>query len=381
MNAQEMVVIIRPSFKKICGPDAARAAIYNHILYRLARKAKDEPDKKVREGEVFWFASAEDICQDMDEAWCVNKVRKEIKALVDSGLLGQRHNPVKRWDRKFQYFIGKEQGKKLLELSQKQGVCLLHIGLNAEVLHLLHMVNAFTKNGACKCQKEEMHLPDMALPSTKYGGAIPEGSSEGSSPEGSQEKKDAIAIAHARALFADDIENLPDEPIEDDPEATIKAPLTPASLKVAPPPNAPDNVADASKETAKQKKARLDKRKEEILALYCQLLDRKIVRSKDNLEGARLLAESEASDAEITQTYQTYKDHAFWGSQLHLKNIARLLDTTVSKAIPTTSAKPVDVYTAASMDKERNQRNYEKLVAKRLAREAEAQQGVNHGTN
>jgi hypothetical protein len=37
--------------------------------------------------------------------------------------------------------------------------------------------------------------------------------------------------------------------------------------------------------------------------------------------------------------------------------------------------KPMDIYTAASLDPERSQRNYERLRAKRLAREAEAQQG------
>src|SRR6266567_4308187 len=188
----EMVIIIRPSFKKVCGPDACRAGLYNHILYRLAKKAKNEPEKDVREGNIFWFASAEDICQDIDEAWCVNKVRKEVNKLVDGGLLGQRHNPIKKWDRKFQYFISEEQGKKLLERCEAEGICLLHIGLNAEVLHLLHMVNAFNKNGGCICQKEEMELPNMGNASTINGGAIPEGSQPKGSTEGSQKEKERI---------------------------------------------------------------------------------------------------------------------------------------------------------------------------------------------
>ncbi len=189
----EMVIIIRPSFKKVCGPDACRAGLYNHILYRLAKKAKNEPEKDVREGNIFWFASAEDICQDIDEAWCVNKVRKEVNKLVDGGLLGQRHNPIKKWDRKFQYFISEEQGKKLLERCEAEGICLLHIGLNAEVLHLLHMVNAFNKNGGCICQKEEMELPNMGNASTINGGAIPEGSQPKGSTEGSQKEKETFA--------------------------------------------------------------------------------------------------------------------------------------------------------------------------------------------
>ena len=190
----ELIVIIRPSFKKICGPDACRAALFNHILFRLANKAKTEQTSKVKKGEVFWFASAEDICQDIDSDWSVNKVRKEIKQLVDSGLVGQRHNPAKGWDRKFQYFIGEEQGKALLKKAQSEEVCLMHIGLNAEVLHLLHLVNAFNKNGGCICQKSEMDLPNEGDASTKYGGAIPEGSSKGSfkgSTEGSSTGADA----------------------------------------------------------------------------------------------------------------------------------------------------------------------------------------------
>lgn len=97
------------------------------------------------------------------------------------------------------------------------------------------------------------------------------------------------------------------------------------------------------KETAKQKKARIEKRKSEIIALYCELLGRKkIVLSKDNLDGAKLLAEAESSDAEITTTYKAYKEDKFWGKQLHLKNIAKLLDTTVTSGnnMPAAPAKP-----------------------------------------
>ena len=190
----EMIIIIRPSFKKICGPDACRAALYNHILYRLAQKAKKEPDNKVKQGDVYWYASAEEICKDMDDAWCVNKIRKELKPLVEAGILGQRHNPVKGFDRKFQYFIGIEQGKSLREKCKDEDICLLHIGLNAEVLHLLHMVNAFTKNGACICQIDEMELPNVVDASTINGGAIPKGSTKGST-KGSQEDNSVAAIA------------------------------------------------------------------------------------------------------------------------------------------------------------------------------------------
>ena len=85
------------------------------------------------------------------------------------------------------------------------------------------------------------------------------------------------------------------------------------------------------KETAKQKKARLERRRDEIIVLHCQLLGRNVVRSKDELEGARLMAEAGSTDAEITLTYNAYKDHTFWGPQLTLKNVAKLLDTTVRR--------------------------------------------------
>lgn len=110
-----------------------------------------------------------------------------------------------------------------------------------------------------------------------------------------------------------------------------------------------DQVTGASKETAKQKKARLERRRDEIIALHCQLLGRNVVRSKDELEGARLMAEAGSTDAEITITYNRYKKDKFWGHQLTLKNVAKLLDTTVANdtsvpqaAKPKTRPKPED---------------------------------------
>lgn len=91
-ESHELVVIIRPSFKRFCGADACRAALFNHLLYWIARKAKGEPEEKVKQGEIYWYGTAEEICEGMDNSWSVNKVRKEIKELVDAGLIGQRLN-------------------------------------------------------------------------------------------------------------------------------------------------------------------------------------------------------------------------------------------------------------------------------------------------
>ena len=139
----EMVVIIRPSFKKLCGGDACRAALLNHLLYWIAQKAKEQEAGKIKSGEVYWYGSYEDICHTgLADCWGMSKVRKELKALVNTGLIGQRHNPTKGYDREYQYFFGDEQGKVLSVLCEQHGVNLLELGLQADVLHLLKMTDA-----------------------------------------------------------------------------------------------------------------------------------------------------------------------------------------------------------------------------------------------
>src|SRR5689334_14969968 len=91
-QSRELVVIIRPSFMKFC-QDGCRAALFNHILYWISQKAKGEPPEKIRNGEVSWYASNEELTNQMAEAWSYNKVRQEVLALVKDGLIGVRHNP------------------------------------------------------------------------------------------------------------------------------------------------------------------------------------------------------------------------------------------------------------------------------------------------
>jgi hypothetical protein len=172
-TCHEMVVIIRPSFKKLCDQDACRAALFNHLLYWIARRAKGQEANKIRSGEVYWYGTAKEICAGLDNSWSVNKVRKEIKALVESGLIGQRHNPVKGWDQTRHYFFGMEQGKALKDACAEHGINLLELGLPTDMLHLLNLVNAFTKSGKCNSQIGEMDLPNMADASPKSGNAIP----------------------------------------------------------------------------------------------------------------------------------------------------------------------------------------------------------------
>jgi hypothetical protein len=193
MNDQgctECVIIIRPSFKKFCEQDPCRAALFNHLLYWIAKKAKGQTEEKIKSGDVYWFGSAEEICAGLDHSWSVNKVRKEINALVGTGLVGQRHNPTRGFDQTRHYFIGVEQGGKIREACEKYDVCLNHLGLRPDVIHLLNLVNASNKNGKCKCQICEMDLPKTENASTKSGIAIPKVSTKGLPPKDTEEGRE-----------------------------------------------------------------------------------------------------------------------------------------------------------------------------------------------
>lgn len=187
--AQEVVIIIRPSFKRFCGQDTCRAALFNQFLFWIAWKAKDQPIEKVKKGEVSWYGSAEEICAGLDNSWSVNKIRKEIKELVAAGLIGQRHNPANGWDQTRHYFFGVEQGKVLREMCERHDICLLHLGLPPNMLHLLNLVDAINKSGKCNCQISEMDLPNKADPSTKSGNAIPKVTTKVPSKDTNKEKE------------------------------------------------------------------------------------------------------------------------------------------------------------------------------------------------
>jgi hypothetical protein len=172
--SREMVVIIRPSFKKICAQDPCRAALFNHLLYWIAQKAKGQETDRIRSGDVYWYGSYQDICSTgLDDSWSMWKVRKELKALVECGLIGQRHNRVVGFDREYQYFFGQAQGKVLRALCEKQGVHLLELGLCDEVLHLLKTADACAENTQCIGRKPQMHLLFSSDASVENSRAIP----------------------------------------------------------------------------------------------------------------------------------------------------------------------------------------------------------------
>jgi hypothetical protein len=55
------------------GGDAFRAALLNHLLYWIARRAKGQEPDKIKSGEVYWYGSAEDI--NVSRLWVKNVLR------------------------------------------------------------------------------------------------------------------------------------------------------------------------------------------------------------------------------------------------------------------------------------------------------------------
>jgi hypothetical protein len=145
----------------------------NHLLYWIARRAKGQAPEKIKSGSVYWYGSNADICAGLDSSWSLWKVRKEIRALVDSGLIGQRHNSALGFDREYQYFFGEEQGKVLKDLCSQYGINLLELGLGADVLHLLKTAHAFAENNTCIGRKQQMHVLNSSDPSAENSEAIP----------------------------------------------------------------------------------------------------------------------------------------------------------------------------------------------------------------
>src|SRR5436305_327453 len=81
-TCHEMVVIIRPSFMKLCEQDACRAAVFNHILYWIARKCVGQPQEMVRSGAITYYATTDELTESLASAWGSEKVRKEANALI-----------------------------------------------------------------------------------------------------------------------------------------------------------------------------------------------------------------------------------------------------------------------------------------------------------
>lgn len=153
----ETVVIIRPSFKKITAKeektDACRAALFNHFLYWIARKAKGLTEEQIQNGEFSWYATEDQITTDgLGEAWCKKKVSKEIDILVKDGFIGRRRNTANKWDQTRHYYLSEKEGAKIKEHCINEGICLNHLGLPPCVVQLLESLNAIGQYSIWKCQ-------------------------------------------------------------------------------------------------------------------------------------------------------------------------------------------------------------------------------------
>ncbi len=151
----EILVIIRPSFMKFC-EDGCRAALFNHLLYWIG--------KKVQIGETTYFATTEDLTKDMAGSWGSKKIRLEVNALVDMGLIERGKNPKWGVDRTKHFSFGKDQYDKLVELCKKHKICLAHIGLSKEIINLLR---PFGESVECPCTGQMVNLPNANGQMTK----------------------------------------------------------------------------------------------------------------------------------------------------------------------------------------------------------------------
>jgi hypothetical protein len=157
----EFITIIRPSFMRFC-KDACRAATFNHILFRIAGKCKDQPKEKIQSGEVLWYGSNEQITEEMSNAWGLCKVRKETNELINAGLLGRKSNPTWGVDRTKHFFFGTEQCEKFLGLCEEHNICFVHLDIPAEVKHLIYLSNANDKSIKCICSIHQMQVINLS---------------------------------------------------------------------------------------------------------------------------------------------------------------------------------------------------------------------------
>ncbi len=239
-NECKPVIIIRPGIKKICGADACRAAILNQLLYCIAWKSRGKPGEEIQRGEVYWFGSSEVICQDqLDDSWGICKVRKEIKALVASGMIGQRHNPYRGFDQTRHYFFGEKECSIFLESCEKAGICLYCQGFTSEVLHLIKTSNGIDKSIKCICLKHQMHLIKSLNPFDESINAIPEDTTEVHT-EITTEKQESVSASasHIPPLDSSSQEIESEETSEAEPAApsqvspiATETPATPVANK------------------------------------------------------------------------------------------------------------------------------------------------------
>lgn len=190
--------------------DACRSAAFNHLLFRIAYKCKDQPREKIQAGSVLWYAKTELISSEMSDAWGVCKVRKEVNALIEMGLIGKQSNPAWGVDRTKHFCFGSEQCQVLVDLCDANNICLVHLDLPDEVKHLIYLSLASDKNIKCSCENTQAndksigcirskHQMQMINPSDAFDrsiGTITKISTK-TSTEDNNKEEGTYAIAHA----------------------------------------------------------------------------------------------------------------------------------------------------------------------------------------
>lgn len=172
MSAQieisDFITIIRPQFMTFC-KDACRSATFNHMLFRIAWKCKDQPKEKIQSGDVLWYAKNEQITNEMSNAWGVCKVRQEVEALIKMNLIGKRKNPAWGADRTKHFCFGSEQCEVFLKHCENNNICVVHLDLPVEVKHLIYSSVANDTSIKCCCERSEnAEANDKCIDSKSY---------------------------------------------------------------------------------------------------------------------------------------------------------------------------------------------------------------------
>src|SRR5579872_1044856 len=108
----------------------------------------------------------------MSHAWGVCKVRKEINELIAMGLFDRRNNPQWGADRTKHFSFGTPQCQKFLDYCEEQKICVVHLGLSPEVMHLIYSSNANDKSIICICAIHQMETMDLSNANDKSIEAI-----------------------------------------------------------------------------------------------------------------------------------------------------------------------------------------------------------------
>ena len=192
LPTKKFTVLIRPAFKTLCQDDACQAAMFNHILYNIARLKQKNLS--------YWHATGDAIWNETQQSWGKSKTLKEIKALVTTGLVSQTSNPNNQWDRTKYYTFGEKEAKVLHDLCVKNEIALSAMKFPPAVSHLLKITNAFCKSNECICCKHQIDLVDST---TRFV--------ENEIETGSEEAPEADVEDPTRTLSKDSQEGLSQE--------------------------------------------------------------------------------------------------------------------------------------------------------------------------